>query len=172
MNCPTCLEENIAGADVCNNCGHDLTDLSTPIASSPEEQRIMTEPLAQIGAHTPVFVAPDTSLRDTVRAMCENNIGCVLVGAPDNLLGIFSERDLLLRAADRHTDLAGRPIRELMTPKVETLKDDAPIAYALNRMAVGNYRHVPITHAGRVVGIVSARDMMQLISGWYPEIHD
>jgi CBS-domain-containing membrane protein len=54
-------------------------------------------------------------------------------------------------------------VRDFMTAKVETLPPDAPITFALNRMDVGGYRHVPVTQDGRVMGVVSSRDVLAYI---------
>ena len=67
----------------------------------------------------------------------------MLVGEPDDLQGIFSERDALLRIAHRYDATSSRPIADFMTLDPETLDADAPIAFALNRMSSGDYRHIP-----------------------------
>jgi CBS domain-containing protein len=103
--------------------------------------------------------------------MVEHGVGCVLVSEGGELFGIFSERDVLMRVADRPDELADKPVRDFMTPAPETLTHDAPIAFAVNRMAVGDYRHVPVIEAdGKRAGVVSVRDVIAYLCRRYPEI--
>jgi CBS domain-containing protein len=94
----------------------------------------------------------------------------VLVGTPDDLLGIFSERDLLLRVADRYEMVRDQPVSEFMTRDPETVAADAPITFALNRMEVGDFRHVPVTRAGRLCGVISTRDVVEFLAQRYPDL--
>ena len=170
MICPFCGHENIDGVDICDNCTHDLTAFDRPQGRTQIEATIMTEALAALKPKPPVVLAPDTTVAEAVARLCENNIGCVLIGTPDRLIGIFSERDILLRVAHRYEHTASRPVSEFMTPDPETLDVRAPIAFALNRMSVGDYRHVPVTLNARLIGVVSVRDVLALLSDWYPDL--
>ena len=79
------------------------------------------------------------------------------------LIGVLSVRDVLTRVGPDYRDKLARPVREFMTPTVETLPPDAPITFALNRMDVGGYRHVPVVQGDRVLGVVSSRDVLTYI---------
>src|SRR5205814_1124531 len=81
---------------------------------------------------------------------------CVLVvDAAGVLKGIFTERDLLNRVAGRGLDWAACKVADYMTAEPESLRADDRIVWALNLMAVGGYRHVPLTDAqGRATGVV------------------
>ncbi len=57
-----------------------------------------------------------------------------------------------------------------MTADPESLTGDAPIGFAVNLMAVGGYRHVPIIENDKLTGIISVRDVMSSMSKWYPDI--
>lgn len=170
MICPYCEHDNIPGADSCAECGQDLSALDQPAAETPLEETIREASLEGLHPTAPVMVAPETTVAQAVETLRERRIGCVLVGAPDQLVGIFSERDALLRTAHRFAEVAARPIFELMTPNPVTLEIDAPIAFALNHMASGDYRHVPVTRDGTVVGVVSLRDVLRFLSEWYPDL--
>jgi CBS domain-containing protein len=59
-------------------------------------------------------------------------------------------------------ELSGRPVSEFMTPKPQTLDTDARLAFAVQRMDMGAYRHLPIVDShGELVGIISARDILR-----------
>ena len=170
MICPDCQHENFAGADDCANCGQDLTGFDEPAGGSPLEEAIMQAPIERLSPKPPVMVPPDTTVADAIETLCARGIGCVLVGGPDELLGIFSERDALLRIAHRYDRVASRSISEFMTSDPETLEADVPIAFALNKMCAGDYRHVPVTRDGRVAGVVSLRDVLRFLGEWYPDL--
>jgi CBS domain-containing protein len=162
---------NIAGADVCESCDYALagTDTTQP-RPTMLEAGIQADPVSALKPVAPVTVDPTTRVREVVRLLAEHNIGCVLVTFCDTLVGIFSERDLLIRIGDRIEELADHPIRHFMTPAPETLTPDDSIAFALNRMAVCDFRHVPIEAGERPVGIVSVRDMLRYAALQFPEI--
>jgi CBS domain-containing protein len=117
-----------------------------------------------------VTVSPTTTVREVIQLLATNNIGAVLVVWVDALVGIFSERDALLKIGDRIEEVAHEPIRHFMTPAPETLGCDDTIAYALNRMAVGDFRHIPIEQGEKPVGIISVRDMLRYLTRKFPKI--
>ena len=94
--------------------------------------------------------------------MVEHGIGCVVVADNNLPLGIFSERDALRKINTEALGLAVRPVCEFMTPKPQTLVADAKIAFAVQRMVLGGYRHLPIVgEKGELIGIISARDILR-----------
>src|SRR5438477_11734245 len=105
------------------------------------DQRMIREPIRYVAPRPPLCLAPSDTVQDAIRTMREHRIGCVLVVEGERLTGIITERDLLLKveAADR-----GHPVRDFMTPDPEVLAAEDPIVYALNKMSVGGFRHVPL----------------------------
>ena len=171
MICPSCGHVNLAGADVCESCEDSLLEAESarPMATVLEEG-IQADPVSVLRPVTPVTVEPTARVRDVVRLLADHNIGCVLVTFCDALVGIFSERDLLMRIEDRIDELADHPIRHFMTPVPETLTADDSIAFALNRMALCDFRHIPIEENECPVGIVSVRDMLRYVALQFPEV--
>ncbi len=160
----------MAGADTCENCAQDLTELDLPQPSSAMEASIMEKSLAELGPKSPIIVAQEATVAEVIGKLREHHIGCVLVGSIDNVVGIFSERDALLRLADRYEKTAPLPIAEFMTPDPEQLDVTVPIAFALDRMSVGDFRHLPVTRNGRLEGIISLRDILRFLSESYPDL--
>lgn len=118
----------------------------------------------------PVCVAPSESLREAVLAMNEHRTGCVLVVREGRLVGVFTERDVLTKVIGREIDLDGVEVGMLMTPDPECLTLDDGIAYALNLMSVGGFRHIPLIDAEqRPTGVVSMRDVVDYIVDTFPE---
>ena len=129
------------------------------------DQQMIREPVWRLNPRPPITIPPTATLRDAIQRMRECRIGCVLIVERDVLVGILTERDLLLKLESG--DLS-RPVREVMTPDPEVLRLDDPIVYALHRMSVGGYRHVPLVDdAGRAVGILSVKDIVHYVVSFF-----
>jgi CBS domain-containing protein len=132
------------------------------------DQRMIREPIRLLRPkpRAPLTLGPDDSVEGAWRLMRDERVGCVLVVDNGALVGIVSERDLLMRADEPRS---ARPLREVMTPDPETLSPDDPIVYALNKMSVGGFRHVPLVDgAGSPVGVVSVKDVVNYIVDFFP----
>jgi len=126
---------------------------------------MLRQPVRVLSPRPPITLRGDASIREVIRVMRQERIGCVLVVEADVLVGIVTERDLLLKLEG---DL-DQPVSALMTPDPETLTDDAPIAWALNKMSVGGFRHVPLVDAAsRPIGIVSVKDIVDYLVDVFP----
>jgi CBS domain-containing protein len=129
------------------------------------DQETIREPLRLLGPRSPLCLAPDATLAEAVGLMREHHVGCILAVEDDRLVGILTERDLLLKLEGR--DLT-RPVRDLMTPDPEVLHPEDPIVYALHRMSVGGYRHVPLVdERGRPVGMLSVKDIVHYVVSFF-----
>jgi CBS domain-containing protein len=132
------------------------------------DQRMIREPIRLLRPkpRAPLTLGPDDPVETAWRLMRDERVGCVLVVEDGALVGILTERDLLMRVDGPHST---RPVRELMTPDPETLSPDDPIVYALNKMSVGGFRHVPLVDAaGHPVGVVSVKDVVNYIVDFFP----
>ena len=135
---------------------------------SPEEllsefqDLLVSSPLAALEPNVPITVGLHSSLARTVRQMNRHNIGCVLVtDAENHLAGIFTEWDVLMKVAGIVDDLSQRTIAEFMTPEPVALKEELPIAHALNLMSIHGFRHLPLVDDnGQPTGIISFRDVV------------
>jgi CBS domain-containing protein len=155
--CPVCNFENIAGSDDCENCGADLRASGLPAdAGGDVGVTLLAEHLAELNPRRPVSVGPDDEVAAAVALMQEHGIGCVTVES-DRLVGILTERDVVLKLAGRSLD--GILVRDVMTPDPVVLRGDDTIAVAIHKMAMGGFRHIPLVSGGRATGIVSARDL-------------
>jgi CBS domain-containing protein len=95
--------------------------------------------------------------------MGEANVGCVLVEKEGALLGVFSERDVLNRVVGEPERLQS-PVSEFMTRAPATVTRRDSIAYALQTMDLGGYRHLPIVNSSQIaIGLLSARDILRLL---------
>ena len=157
MLCPVCGWENLTGAEVCDNCGADLAGHDTPQPALSFHGRLLGEHLDELGAPPPLTVGPDTPIDVTIARMQAAEADCVLVTVDEKLVGIFTDRDAVVRAAG--TRLEAMRVRDFMTPDPVVCRSDDPIAIAIHKMAVGGFRHIPIVEGGRPTGVVTARDV-------------
>jgi CBS domain-containing protein len=157
MDCPVCGFDNLAGAEVCDNCGAELAGHETAQPALSFQGRLLGEHLDELGAPPPLIVGPDMPVDAAIALMQQAESDFVLVTVDDRLVGIFTDRDAVVKAAGKHLDAFH--VRDFMTPDPVVLRHDDPIALAINRMAVGGFRHIPIIRDGRPTGVVTARDV-------------
>jgi CBS domain-containing protein len=157
MQCPVCGYDNLTGMEVCDNCGAELAGHDVPQATLTFQGRLLGEHLDELGAPPPLTVSPDTPVDVAIARMTEAEADCVLVTEDDRLVGIFTDRDAVLRAAGKRLD--SFHVRDVMTTDPVVLRHDDPIAVAIHKMAVGGFRHIPIVEDGRPTGVVTARDV-------------
>jgi CBS domain-containing protein len=157
MRCPVCGFENLLGSDICDNCGSDLAGHDTPQSATTFRGRLLGERLDKLDMVPPEIVDASVEVDEAIRRMHDKAIDCVLVVEGERLVGIFTDRDAVLKVAG--TKAGGQPISSVMTHDPVVLRHDETIAVALNKMAVGGFRHIPIVEDGRPTGVVSARDV-------------
>ncbi|MEX2285507.1 MAG: CBS domain-containing protein [Planctomycetaceae bacterium] len=168
MICPHCDCDNIDGVDVCDDCGMPLVDLD-PMGNELE-QSITRHSIDVLCPRDPVSVDPSTTVRDAIAKMVAKKIGCLLVEERDELVGIFSERDVLNKIASDNQAL-DRPVGDFMTPSPVSISRQDSIAYALHAMKLGGYRHVPVVNAaGSPTGIISIRDILRFLCVRFAEV--
>ena len=130
---------------------------------------VLETPVSQVMVRDPLMVDADATVVEAVNVMNEQRTGCVLVRKDAQLVGIFTERDVLRKVIFRDGNRSW-PVAAVMTPDPETLPESASIAYALNKMSVDGYRHIPIVDAeGQPTGVVSVKDIIQFVVEWFPE---
>jgi signal-transduction protein with cAMP-binding, CBS, and nucleotidyltransferase domain len=157
MRCPQCGFENLVGSDICDNCGADLAGRDTPQPATTFRGPLLGEHLDELEVGAPEILDVAADAAEAVRRMHDNGTDCVLIVDHGRLVGIFTDRDAVVRAAG--TRLDAFHVRDFMTPDPVVLRHDDPIAIAIHKMAVGGFRHIPIVEDGRPTGVVTARDV-------------
>ena len=104
-------------------------------------------------------VEPGLGVAAAIRRMHEGNTDCLLVCDDDRLVGIFTDRDAVAKAADKRLGLY--TVADFMTPDPVVLRSEDTLAVAIHKMAVGEFRHIPITDDGRPIGVVAAADVFR-----------
>ena len=106
-------------------------------------------------------VEADLPLTEAVRQMNDRRVGAVLVLDGDRLVGVFTERDVLRAVAHGLTPVA--MVGEWMTRGPETIEPDDTAEHAAVLLIHGGFRHLPVVDTGKVVGILSIRDLMRSV---------
>ncbi len=103
----------------------------------------------------------DMNVRAACRLMAEKKIGALLLVDNNRIAGIFTERDALNKVLAGGLDPDSTQVSQVMVKDPQTIRADKPLAYALQFMADGCFRHVPVVDAdGTPLGMVSARDAL------------
>ena len=124
MRCQACGDDNLTGAEVCDNCGADLAGNDVPQATTTFQGRLLGEHLDELGAPPPLTVGPDTPVEVAITRMHDGGADCVLVTVDDRLVGIFTDRDAVVKAAGKPLD--GLQVRDFMTPDPVVLATTIP----------------------------------------------
>ena len=150
--------------------------------SIEEEERIANERLGDpdaefihgsirelSGLHNSIVALDRTAtVADAVHMMIQNRKGVILIVDNDKLIGLFSERDVLTRVVAQRLAPAETSIVDVMTADPECLNFDDEIVFALNKMTVGGFRHVPVLDEdGSPAAVVSMRDVVEHIVSYY-----
>ena len=106
-------------------------------------------------------IAPSASVFEAIEAMADKGIGALLVMEDDRVVGIITERDYA-----RKVILAGRsskdtPVRDIMTTNVMYVRPDQTNDECMALMTDNHFRHLPVMHGGRLVGLVSIGDLVK-----------
>jgi CBS domain-containing protein len=119
--------------------------------------------VAEIMSTNLTTVSPATTVAEAATLMASRHIGSAIVCQGDELVGIFTERDIV-RALSQDFDAPGTPIEHWMTRRPRTVERDAGVRECLDIMISGGFRHLPVTEGGKAVGIVSIRDLSRVLS--------
>jgi CBS domain-containing protein len=118
--------------------------------------------LADLMATDVLTVSPDTTIADAARRMMARETGAAVVIENNDLVGLISERDLMRAIPDACSPET--PVSERMSRQVMTAAPGTSIPEAMAIMVEGRFRHLPVVDGGRVLGMVSMRDLMSWTS--------
>ena len=108
-------------------------------------------------------VAPLASVIDAVNVMNDHHVGSVLVMEGGSPVGIFSERDVLVRVLAAHRDPRQTLVRDVMTTRLHTASSDDSLLDVMRLMTERRCRHVPVMDGERLLGLVSIGDITKAI---------
>jgi CBS domain-containing protein len=127
------------------------------------------KPISCIKSPSVISLDEETSLGDTVKLMQEKRIGSVVLTKGTELSGIITERDLLMKVLGLKEDWKSLKVKDVMTKNPQSLQTGDELAYVLNNMHVGGYRHVPIVdEANKPVSMISIKDVVSWVLDHFP----
>jgi CBS domain-containing protein len=114
-----------------------------------------------IQRQTLIHAAPSATVFDVAALMSKARVGCIPVLEGDRLVGVFSERDLMTRVVVEGVDVRSTPVSTVMTREVITASLDDRVERCLDKMRSCGCRHLPVVAEGRVIAMISMRDLMR-----------
>lgn len=119
--------------------------------------------LVQTKSKAVVSIDADKSVEDAIRLMHKKKISAVMVVENKETVGIFTERDLVrcFVSKRQNTWIREIPVRDAMTTKLITAEQDDDICDVMTIMVDRNIRHLPVVEKGRVIAMLSIRDIIQ-----------
>jgi CBS domain-containing protein len=127
------------------------------------------KPIKYLRVKKPRTLLPGNTVAEAVELMKSKNIGCVLITEQEKLVGIFTERDILTKVMGKknHDQIK---IADVMTRRVDAFQQEDSLAYVLNAMHVGGYRHVPVVDEhGKPMAVISVKDIIAFILEHFAE---
>ena len=106
-------------------------------------------------------VEPEAKLSSAIRTLGERKIGALLVMDKGRIEGILSERDIVRVLGERGAAVLDEPVSAVMTRKVISCKPSDTVSAIMEMMTLGKFRHLPVIHDGRVVGLISIGDIVK-----------
>jgi CBS domain-containing protein len=114
---------------------------------------------------TTVFSVPVTvTVSEAVQEMNRRKIGSVLVMESGVLVGIFTERDVLMRVVAADRDPKTTPVAHVMTRSPITIPSSMTVEEVMDLHSGKHFRHLPVVENGRVIGMISVRDILRWLA--------
>jgi len=127
------------------------------------------EPKAELLLRRVATVSPSESIETVAQMMSQKHIGAAVVAEAGKVVGIFTERDMVIRVAAKGVDLRSTPVSEVMTPDPKTIEADEPLSEIFVLLGRRRFRHIPITRDGEPVGMVSLSDFAGVLNEVFSE---
>jgi CBS domain-containing protein len=129
-----------------------------------EAVAVLQRPIRDLPTLPPaVALEHRATVREAIEVMQQAQLSCVLVVEHGQLVGMFTERDVVTKVAAARLDVDHVPLRDVMRSDPECLRMDDELVYALNQMHLGDYQHVPVVDEQRRPTVLVS---MQAIIGY------
>lgn len=154
----------------------DILDEEQQIASEQDSAGFtlssdtFKEPLSNMDTPSVLCLEESATIGEAVKMMQNRKIGSIVITKDKKLTGIITERDILMKVIGVLSDWEKVSVTQVMTPNPESLMADDMIAFVLNNMHVGGYRHVPIVNdKDEPVTMISIKDVVSFVLDHFPE---
>jgi CBS domain-containing protein len=151
--------------------GDDIEAADVEARAEDAMHQALDDMIRVLGPAEPICLRETATVSEAIdRMLTRRQAGVLIVDADGRLVGIFTERDVLMRVVGRGRDARQTRLGEVMTSDPEALNVGHRVAYAVHCMSVAGYRTVPLVDAERrPIGIVTATDIIRWLAGLFPE---
>ena len=120
----------------------------------------MAKTVGELMTRDPVMVEPDATLKDAARMMRDRDIGALLVADKGQLVGLLTDRDIVVRGIADKGDPSSTKVMDIVSKEVETVKPNDSVDQAVKKMRSKAMRRIPVVDdRGKPVGIVAIGDL-------------
>ncbi len=132
------------------------------------EKSLKGDKIQSLKLRKPLCVLRGTTLREVFRRMRDEKKGHAIVLDGEQVVGIFTERDVLTKVIEQKVS-PETPVEKLMTPNPKVLSLEDSVAKAIEIMNKGKYRHLPLIDGdGKVQGVLGVRDIIRYLAEHFP----
>ena len=164
-NFPPLMEKAFMSAD---QAGQQKSQPQTPADKTDQPRRARQDSITLLETADYVCVGPSTPLSEAIERMKDDEGGCAIVCEGKRVVGVFTERALLMKVIGKEVD-PQTPVSQLMSPVVATLDSHATIGDAVSVMNEKSYRNIPLVKDGELIGSVSVFDVITYLAESYPK---
>lgn len=111
--------------------------------------------------HEVISLEGDLTVEDAIKVLAGRKISAVLVTKNSKPAGIFTERDVLRSYLQAGTNFSGVPLEQVMTADIIVAEPDEDLCNVMSVMIEKGIRHMPVSEKGRIVGMLSIRDVVR-----------
>ncbi len=110
----------------------------------------------------PITISSNKTLRDAAKIMAKEHVGSLLVKEEDKIVGIITERDIVKKGVAALGNPSLKKVKEVMSTDLVTTTPDEDIFEAIRIMRDYNFRHLPVKHDGKIVGLITLKDILKI----------
>jgi signal-transduction protein with cAMP-binding, CBS, and nucleotidyltransferase domain len=118
--------------------------------------------VSDVMTHVPIVVSSNSTLKDCAEKMEKKKVGTIIVEDDGKLLGIISERDIVRKVVAIGENPVEKKVVDVMVKELITIDPSEDIFDALNRMKSFDIRHLPVLHEGKLVGLLTMKDVLKI----------
>jgi len=126
--------------------------------------------IKQLATRNLITIQYNSTIQEAARVMRDKKIGSLLVEKDGDIIGIFSETDVVRRAVANGLDAKKVTIESLITSPIISLDINSEAEEVNDLMRDKGIRHLPLTEKGKIVGIISVRDLLRFFRVYYKGI--
>lgn len=129
--------------------------------------------VSDVMTRDPVITRPETNLLECAKKMVRNRVGSLLLVVNKKLVGFISETDILWALIKKsRSDLSTIKAIDISPRKIATIKPSATIQEAMSKMKKLRFKKLPVIYGGKLVGIITAKDILNFKPELYPELDE